>query len=1045
MAGKIEEKIDIRGYEKHRLFGTNPKFDWDAPDLFRKKNLPITPAERVKYRLFRITEVGKEKARAYRLAMANVLSILNGSDVSVVYILSGHREGVEIYMGVAGTATENIAAPGDLLKGALEGNFPGVKLTPVAHDDDRLEDFIRNAGHLGCVMGVPSFNEAAQDAEQQDFQGVERLVNSLNGETWQLVLVAQPGRDEEIRSILEYLYALSTELSVHAKQSVQESENHGDQKNYTAGQQTGTSKGTNISHGMTKTEGSSRNESRSESKGTSHAKGTSSSEGGSSSSKGKNTNETTTDNISKTMGTGTSLSDAVTDSKGETENWNQGENFSASYGTNNSRGIALTREQINKPIEEMQKHISETVIERFQLGRSKGMFQTAIYLTAENRLTYQRLSQGVLSLFQGNKAAGTPLRVHKMPVNATSLRELLQFRHYVAGQWLMENLPSFLAHGIPFSSRFDYASAASWLNTNELSLLTGLPNRELPGIKLRKSVDFAVNTTEAVSGGNERQLELGHMVQYGRELKNTVKLPVRDLNKHVFITGVTGSGKTTSCMKLLLQSNLPFLVLEPAKTEYRAFFAQGYEDVEYYIPGREDITPFRLNPFELVSHRQNLSGHISTLTATLTAVYPMEAAMPQLVEEAIILAYRKLGWDIQGNRNYLERDPWSASAVGRVWPTFTDMLGELDDLIQSKGMGREFEEKYRGSLVARLSNLTEGIKGRMLNTRRSMNFDALLDRRVVIELEELKSEQDKALFMGLIITRLGECMKQRHREQPDFQHLTLVEEAHRLLARPAPGESDARKMGVEMFANLLSEVRKYGEGLIIADQIPNKLISDVIKNTHTKIVHRLFAADDRNSMGDAMGLTDDQKDFLPHLQTGETIMYCGGWHAPVRVQIIPGPSTDEADLPEERLKEKGWQLFWEQGSLMLPQVMASKALKDSGELSVFMPEGIALLNLFLQMLKERDSILVKILEQRFHEDFHQLMEKLDFSKEGMAELLTCLLWDSACIPISFTMDKLFREKTPELLLEGLKGRKAASDSDELKDIKDSYMGYIPFI
>ncbi|WP_179953294.1 ATP-binding protein [Desulfobotulus mexicanus] len=1027
------------------VFGENPGFNWDAPDIFSRNSLSISYEENIKYRLFRITEVGKEKAGAYRLAMANVLSILNGSDVSVVYILSGHREGVEIYMGVADVNTTNIAEPGDLLKGALEGNFPGVKLTPVPQDDLRLQECIKNTKHLGCVMGVPSFNEATQDAEQEDFQGVERLVNSLNGETWQLVLVAKPAKDQEIRTILQYLYELSTELSVHAKQSVQESENHGDQRNYTAGQQTGSSVSKGETDGITKTEGSSTNESRSESKGTSHAEGTSSNEGGSSSSKGKSTTKSTTDNINDTKGTGTSNSDAISKNTSKTESWNKGENFSASYGTTDSRGIALTRERINKPIEEMQKHISETVIERFQLGRSKGMFSTAVYLTAENKLTYQRLSQGFLSLFQGNKAAVTPLRIHKIQGEAVSLRKLLQIRSYTGGEWLVKNLPSFLAHGIPFNNSFEYASGACWLNTSELCLLTGLPNRELPGIKLRKSVDFAVNTSEDISDNNGKKLELGHMVQYGRELKNTVKLPVRDLNKHVFITGVTGSGKTTSCMKLLLESGLPFLVLEPAKTEYRAFFAQGYEDVEYYIPGREDITPFRLNPFELVSSRQNLSGHISTLTATLTAVYPMEAAMPQLVEEAIILAYRKLGWDIQGNRNYLERDPWSKSAAGRVWPTFTDMLGELDGLIQSKGMGREFEEKYRGSLVARLSNLTEGIKGRMLNTRRSMNFDALLDRRVVIELEELKSEQDKALFMGLIISRLGECMKQRHREQPDFQHLTLVEEAHRLLARPEPGESDAKKMGVEMFANLLSEVRKYGEGLIIADQIPNKLISDVIKNTHTKIVHRLFAADDRNSMGDAMGLTDDQKDFLPHLQTGETIMYCGGWHAPVRVQIIPGPSTDEADLPEERLKEKGWQLFWEQGNLMLPQVMDSKAIENSENLSVFMPEGVALLNLFLQMLKEKARDLITILEQRYNEDFHNLKDKLNFSEEKLAELLICLLWDSACIPMSFAMDDLFRKKSPELLIEGLKGRKAISEKSALKEIEDSYRDHIPFI
>lgn len=189
------------------------------------------------------------------------------------------------------------------------------------------------------------------------------------------------------------------------------------------------------------------------------------------------------------------------------------------------------------------------------------------------------------------------------------------------------------------------------------------------------------------------------------------------------------------------------------------------------------------------------------------------------------------------------------------------MIAQLDKVITSKQMGREFEEKYRGSLVARLTSLTLGVKGRMLNSRYSMNFDQLLDRRVVIEMEEIKDEKDKALLMGLIINRLAECMKQRHRIQPDFRHLTLIEEAHRLLSRPEPGDAESKKMGVEMFANLLAEVRKYGEGLIIADQIPNKLIADVIKNTNTKIVHRLFAADDRKIIGDAIGLSEEQQAF----------------------------------------------------------------------------------------------------------------------------------------------------------------------------------------
>lgn len=383
------------------------------------------------------------------------------------------------------------------------------------------------------------------------------------------------------------------------------------------------------------------------------------------------------------------------------------------------------------------------------------------------------------------------------------------------------------------------------------------------------------------------------------------------------VTGVTGAGKTTTCMKLLLETGFPFTVIEPAKTEYRALNRQ-VEGVQYYSLGREDLTTFRLNPFELVSKHQNLTGHISMLKATMAAVFPMEASMPFIIETAIIRSYQLKGWDIANNTNYLVDDPWNTEES--VWPTFSEMIAELDNVIKAAGMGKEFEEKYRGSLVSRLESLTKGIRGTMINTPRSLDFDKLLDRKVVIELDELKDEEDKAFFMGLIIGRLAECMKQRHRTDNRFRHITLVEEAHRLLSKPEPGADGSKKLGVEMFANLLAEVRKYGECLVIADQIPNKLVSDVLKNTNTKIIHRLFAADDRSSIGDTMSLNDEQKDFLPLLAPGETVIYSGGWHAPVRAQIDQLVNTVAEEIEEGEIQKIGQEQLWLQSERLFPSV-----------------------------------------------------------------------------------------------------------------------------
>jgi hypothetical protein len=355
-------------------------------------------------------------------------------------------------------------------------------------------------------------------------------------------------------------------------------------------------------------------------------------------------------------------------------------------------------------------------------------------------------------------------------------------------------------------------------------------------------------------------------------------------------------------------------------------------------------------------------------------------------------------------------------------------------------MGKEFEEKYRGSLVARLTSLTLGTKGRMLNTRRSMDFAQLLDKFVVIELEELKDEQDKALFMGLIIARLAECIKQRHREQPGFQHLTLVEEAHRLLSQPEPGDSGARKMGVNMFANLLAEVRKYGEGLIIADQIPNKLVPDVIKNTNTKIVHRLFAADDRNSIGDAMGLTNEQKDFLPMLQPGETIMYCGGWHGPVRLKIndkvTGGSEPDETDI-----LRCGQQQLWNQRQFLLPSLAELPNIDNPERLSEFLRDAYLMLNMLFQLNPwrkgQKNPLQRERLRERINNKQQKWLSRFEMDKTLLAKGV-CRVFQDCQVGISFTSRESysFMEKC---FIQGLEILNASlEDFDQFVKSPDSY-------
>jgi hypothetical protein len=943
---------------------------WDAPSFSAMSPLLETGGVVTRYRLFQVSEIGEGTAGAYRLAMANVMSGLDDPQCQAVYILSGTTTGVNLYVGIASTSRSD----GDLhemaktLKASFEGNFLGAKLEDIKKGNSSVDDMISSSKHLGLISGVPSFNEDENHTGDEDFQGIERLANSLVGETWQLIIIGEPGTDAEIRETLDRIYDFSTELSSRQKQSIQHSENTGVSETATRSKSTSDTSGSNVS------------DTRGINNGATETKGNSKNSNASSSSTG------TSDSQAKTSSTSTSKTTGSSDSK------TNGISDSLAKGETSGKSLSYTSERTDKRVEEVQKHISENLIARFQQGRSKGMFRTSIYVSANKKATYDRLTRNVLSIFQGNKSTMTPLRVDKLSDTAQGLPWRIR-------QYARQNTDSSreLVYSVPFEHNTRKVMGATWLTTRELALVAGLPTKELPGIKIRKSVDFALNTSTAVHDA-DKTLKLGSILQHGRLLEDcSVLLPKADLTKHVFVTGVTGAGKTTTCMKLLRESGLPFMVIEPAKTEYRALHALD-DSIEYYVLGREDLTPFRLNPFELVSPRENLAGHISTLNATLGAVFPMEASMPYLVEEAIIKAYKEKGWDIHSGKNFLVDDPWVQGST--AWPTFGDMISLLDGIIKSKGMGKEFEEKYLGSLVSRLTNLTLGIKGRMLNARHSLDFDQLLDKKVVIELEELKDEQDKALLMGLILNRLAECMKHRHRSNPQFRHLTLIEEAHRLLSRPEPGDTGSKKLGVETFANLLAEVRKYGEGLIIADQIPNKLVSDVIKNTHTKIVHRLFSADDRNTIGDAMGLSDEQKDFLPLLQTGEIVMYCGGWHAPVWVKVTQGAKTDEEDIPEEQMKAKGIEQLWAQRSRLYPELSTRSEMQNGELLGRFAAEGVELINMMLAIKSKylseswKDACdYINRVQPRYAKKYYALSADINAESAITTQLLTALFFD----------------------------------------------------
>ena len=822
------------------------------------------------YCFYRITRLSFDEDYPHREAFENVLLSLDSTLYNFVYILNGSEKGVELYIGVIRNNNSTDIESGNRLRasdygatlaGLFEGNFGGSVLEKLTGDSLKqcVFDAIEGYTNAGMLVGIPSENTSQEDTGK-GFQGMDRLINSMLGLNWRLVIVAEPAAKEEIVAWQQEIYHIYNLVAPFAKSSIQHSVNSG--ISHTEGKNKSKSKGANYS------------------KGTGTSKGTSHQSGDDGSNRGTSTNETA----------------------GKSSNVTEGS--SESNTANHGKSESMTAEFVNKDAQELLKYIDEELLERIKQGFGRGLFKTAVYYMADKPSTANRLKVGITSLFQGESSSYSPLVAYEIDLeNGNNTKNALK---------LYQNLSTTQKNGITYIQRAlrsyyhqnDGNSLSTWLTATEVSLLAGLPQKEIPGISVVEGVEFGLNAN--LKG----EVNIGPLMQKGRKLKElSLSLPKDFLNKHTFIAGVTGSGKTTTCHKLLKEAGVHFMVIEPAKTEYRTLVQSRGFDCVVFTVGDEDVAPFRFNPFELVKG-ENLSSHIDMLKATFTSAFPMEGSMPQLLEEAIYKCYEDKGWNVDTNNNdicatqedYEEGDEFTGKYD--VFPILSEFLKALADVVKEKNFDSRLRDDYIGTLVSRFSNLRKGAKGRMLNTAHSIDFFKLAEKDVIIELENLKSAEDKALIMGFILSRLSAVIRQKHREDNNYRHITLVEEAHRLLSKVEYGDSGSKKGAVETFTDLLAEVRKYGEGLIIVDQIPNKLAPEVIKNTNTKIIHKLLARDDKETVGDAMLMDDKQKAFLSALGTGEAVVFTENLVKPVHVAIQAVTDTNEVEISEEVVRER---------------------------------------------------------------------------------------------------------------------------------------------
>lgn len=867
-------------------------------------------------RLLKIDEISFHSEEKIHLAgVENAITSMRGRGFSLLFIVKGDVLKTSIYLGLV-KHEENTTEINSALDGyaaAWQANFPGTiveKLSTNAIADISYD--LATYNDFGVLTGIPSLKR--KEESQQFVQGLERLIRAMRGRIYCWISIADPISQEQIREAIDSCQRLKSDIHhlVHTDLSKAVSKGKTVMLGMFGMLGQGSSESTGVTDSVTNTEGTS--SSVTDTTGSTMTSGSShSTSEGSSNTVGGHAglfffggnashswNKSTTDTISQsksilestsvTKGTMASIAQGWANTVSNAISHQLGGGFFSAFGMTWNKTTTVGQELLNRKAEYVEEML-DTYEKRLHEGTALGMWNLGHYFCAADQTSYDHGIGVVTSLFSGMDSTFEPPRAIKMPSSFKGILRrfcnlTLQFSNKpLTSDILKKDRSSLVNH--PLGIIFNGPSTP--VNTQELAIATPVPTQEVEGISVSRRTPFALNVSQ--DRKKTDSLTVGKILDMGNSINERYRLSLSNLPKHLAVFGLTGSGKTNTVHNLLVQLwknyNIPFLVIEPAKAEYRALanLEELENDLLILSAGidQTSVCPLRLNPFDFEpgsdtdANRVHVLTHIDRLKATFNASFPMYASMPYILEEAILEVYRERGWDLGRSINRYV-DIYHEDFRDYI-PTLHDLYLKVDSIVQKKGYFQEQQMNIQAALKARLSSLMVGAKGSMLNCRRSIPSEDLFNRPVVIELENLGDDDEKAFLMGLLVSKLYEYRKavfQGNRERP-FNHVLVIEEAHRLLTNipeTAAGMETANVKGkaVTAFVDMLSEIRAMGQSVFIVDQLPSRVSSNIVKGTGSKIVHRLLAKDDRESVGGTMGLNDNQINDLCLLRTGECVV-----------------------------------------------------------------------------------------------------------------------------------------------------------------------------
>jgi hypothetical protein len=844
-AQKLDVKLDIIDESIRRR------------DLARLTEMEIAPATGLppleedvigNIRLFKITEMVYQRGEPVTDKFTTVFNTLSTYNASVFIVIDSDGFKTDFYLGVRSNGDERSTVTlGDTLKDTLIGHFPGVKI----QNEDRaniinLSEKISRQHNVASVSVIG--NSKSENARQagQFVQGMEKLALALHGRQYTGIIIAQNRSPMDIQQMRKNYQNMYTELSPLRNVQTQNSVSASESKSLSFFEMSGKQKAAMIA-------------------------GTASGVAGAA--------------LGFVLG-GASSGTAGLMLGGQVGNTLGGllNSLAPSIQKNTSESSSITTTTENKSVADMLSLIDES-LKRTNEFDSYGMWDVAGYFISDDMSAAEIAASNYRSLMNGENSGREISAINSWR------SEFNSFEHLAA------SLSRFIHPQFVYGGNIR-TSAATSVSGKELGLHLGLPRSTVPGLPVIEHAEFGkeVNSYQLVSkrmsNRPEDNITLGKVFDLGQVTKKTVELDNRSLNMHTFITGSTGSGKSNTVYQILMElrhDKIPFLVVEPAKGEYKDVFGI-FPDVNVFSTNPNIAPLINLNPFKFPESIHVLE-HVDGLVEIFSVCWPMYDAMPAFFKDAILKSYEAVGWDL-GSSSYDGDAP--------EYPDFEVLSGQLDYLIESSGYHSDIKSNYKGALLTRVKSLTVGLN-KFIFTNAQTPYERLFDQNCVLDISRVKSGETKALIMGLTVYILNEYRADKKSESNrGLKHVTVLEEAHNLLKNTSQGQSsELVGKSVEMLTNTIAEIRTYGEGFIIVDQSPSSVDIAAIKNTNTKIVLRTPEANDRQAVGRSMGLTEDQVNEIAKLPSGVAVVYQNDWISPVLTMV------DKANVDEGKYRPAG--------------------------------------------------------------------------------------------------------------------------------------------